>query len=96
MWVWVYVVGAPQIHMEAEMKKTGYTLERRMGQVTLWRQEREDEVHAAKEAIQQREAACADKERGLQFLEVQLEETAAELNRRESALGLNESEAADR
>lgn len=39
--------------------------------------------------------ALQEKERGLQFLEVQLEETNAELERRETSLAMREGEAAD-
>ena len=40
------------------MKKTGFQLERRMGQVTLWRQEREDEVQSSKQVFGRRRRRC--------------------------------------
>ena len=39
--------------------------------------------------LETRSRALDEKEQGLAFLEVQLEETSAELDRRENALGLS-------
>lgn len=51
--------------------------------------ERQQEVAATRAGLETRAQALDEKEQGLLFLEVQLEETSVELERREIALGMS-------